>query len=172
MSELQAVLDDNHKALDELIAAAERSGSTWKTPRAPGKWSPSQVVEHVALVLEESGNLMTGTSSTFVSFPAFVRPVIRVLFFNPTVKRGKFPKAKTSKPFEPQSSPASPSEARERLEGALAKFDQACRNRVASDPSFTHPIFGRISVVDYGRFQALHTRHHREQIPGTPETVG
>ena len=48
MADINDVLAANHAAVLDLVAAAERSAATWTTPRAPGKWSPSQVVEHVA----------------------------------------------------------------------------------------------------------------------------
>jgi hypothetical protein len=32
-------------AVDELIAATEKSASRWAQPSPPGKWSPSQVLE-------------------------------------------------------------------------------------------------------------------------------
>ena len=37
-------------------------------PRAPGKWSPSQIIEHVARSLEESANMAAGRPSKFPSF--------------------------------------------------------------------------------------------------------
>jgi hypothetical protein len=48
MAEIDDVLTDNRTAVNDLMAAADRSGPVWTTPRASGKWSPSQVVEHVA----------------------------------------------------------------------------------------------------------------------------
>jgi hypothetical protein len=172
MADLEAVLTDNRKALDDLIAAGERSGSGWNTPRASGKWSPKQVVEHVALVLQESAKIVAGEPSRLGGLPSFMRPVIRALFFNPMVRKGKFPNSKTTKAFEPGSGPASPADARGRLDGAFAEFDKACRARATSDRSMMHPIFGTISVVDYARFQALHTRHHCKQIPGASDPIG
>ena len=53
MPDLNDVLADNGAAVLDLVAAAERSAAIWTTPRAPGKWSPSQVVEHVAGGLDE-----------------------------------------------------------------------------------------------------------------------
>jgi hypothetical protein len=172
MTDLEAVLNDNRQALDDLIVAAERSGSGWNTPRAPGKWSPSQVVEHVALVLEESAKIVAGEPSKLGGLPSFMRPVIRALFFNPMVKKGKFPNSKTTKAFEPGTCPASPADARARLDGPFAEFGRACRARATSDRSIMHPVFGTISVVDYSRFQALHTRHHCKQIPGGSDPAG
>jgi hypothetical protein len=54
MADVNDVLAANRAAVIDVVVAAERSAATWTTPRAPGKWSPSQVVEHVARSLEES----------------------------------------------------------------------------------------------------------------------
>ena len=48
MADIDDVLAANRAAVTDLVAAAEKSAATWTTPPAPGKWSPSQVVEHVA----------------------------------------------------------------------------------------------------------------------------
>ena len=63
MPDISAALADNRTAVDEMIAAGEKSESVWTTPRAPDKWSPQQVVEHVALTLEQSANVVAGTPS-------------------------------------------------------------------------------------------------------------
>lgn len=86
MSDLTAVLPDNRAAADALIAAAERAEEVWTVPRAPGKWSPSQVVEHVARALEESANVIEGKPTRFPALPFFLRPVVRGLFFNRAVR--------------------------------------------------------------------------------------
>jgi DinB superfamily len=113
MADVNDALTANRAAVLDLVAAAERSAPTWTTPPAPGKWSPSQVVEHVA------GRMP----------PAFLRPLLRVLFFNRILKKGVFPNGfKAVKALNPTSGPATPAEARVRLEGALARFDQECRS--------------------------------------------
>ena len=63
MADLNDVLAANHAAVLDLVAAAERSAATWTTPRAPGKWSPSQVVEHIARGLDEAANVVSGAPS-------------------------------------------------------------------------------------------------------------
>ena len=166
MADVGTVLAGNRAAVDDLIAAADRTSAAWTTPRAPGKWSPSQVVEHVARALEESANVVAGTPSKFPTFPTMLRPIVRGLFFNRVLRKGKFPKAKTTKALDPATGPATPAEARRRLEGALAQFDQACRTRAASGQIITSTLFGAVSVEDYAKFQELHTRHHRAQLPG------
>jgi hypothetical protein len=166
MADVSTVLAGNRAAVDDLIAAADRTGAAWATPRAPGKWSPSQVVEHVARALEESANVVAGTPSKFPTFPAMLRPIVRGLFFNRVLQKRAFPKAKTTKALDPATGPATPAEARPRLEAALARFDQACRTRAASGQSITSMLFGTVSVEDYAKFEELHTRHHRAQLPG------
>ena len=166
MADVSTALAGNRVAVDDLLAAADRTGAAWTTPRAPGKWSPSQVVEHVARALEESANVVAGTPSKFPTFPTMLRPIVRGLFFNRVLRKGSFPKAKTTKALNPATGPATPAEARRRLEGALARFDQACRTRAASEQSITSTLFGTVSVENYARFQELHTRHHRAQLPG------
>ena len=165
MTDVNDVLAANRAAVIDLVAAAERSAATWTTPRAPGKWSPSQVVEHVTRGLEEATNVVSGAPSLPMP-PAFLRPLLR-LFFNRILKKGVFPKGfKAHKAMNPASGPATPAEARVRLEGALARFDQECRRRVASGQRVVSTGFGMVSVEDFVRWSALHTRHHCKQMPG------
>src|SRR5262245_26054608 len=112
MAAIEAALAASRRAVDELIAIGEQTGSTWTTPRAPGKWSPSQIVEHVARSLEESVHVAAGRPSKFPTLPAPVRPIIRMLLFKRVLKNERFPKAKTNKAMNPASGPATPSEGR------------------------------------------------------------
>ena len=126
MTDVNDVLAANRATVMDLVAAAERSATTWTTPCAPGKWSPSQIVEHVARGLEEGANVVSGAPSIPMP-PAFLRPLAR-LFFNRILKKDAFPKGfKAHKTMNPPSGPATPAEARVRLEGAFARFDQECR---------------------------------------------
>lgn len=165
MADVNDVLAANRAAVLDLVAAAERSAVTWTTPGAPGKWSPSQVVEHLAGGLEEAANVLSGAPSIPMP-PAFLRPLAR-LYFNWILKKGVFPKGwKAHKALDPATGPATPAQARVRLEGALARFDQECRRRAASGQHLVSTGFGTVSVEDLVRFSALHTRHHCKQMPG------
>ena len=164
MTDVNDVLAADRAAVNELVAAAERSAATWTTPCAPGKWSPSQLVEHVARGLEEGANIVSGAPSIKL-VPAFLRPLAR-LFFNRILKKDAFPKGfKAHKAMDPLAGPATPAEARVRLEGAFARFDQECRRRAASGQHVVS-AFGTVSVEDFVRFNAIHTRHHCKQMPG------
>jgi len=162
MADINAALTESRAALDQLITAAEQSGAGWTTPRAPGKWSPSQVVEHVARALDESAKALDGKPTSFPTLPVFVRPIVRKLFFDRIVRKGAFVNGKTNKAMNPQAGPESPAAGRARLERAHAEFERASR---AASVRFPHSIFGTISTADYAKFQALHTLHHTKQIP-------
>jgi hypothetical protein len=66
--------------------------------------------------------------------------------------------------MNPTSGPATPAEARVRVEAALARFELECRRRLDSGQSVVSTAFGTVPVEDYARFQALHTRHHCKQM--------
>ncbi len=165
MADVNAALAGSRAALEEMVTAAASCAASWTVPRAPGKWSPSQLTEHVARALEESAQVVAGRPSKFPTFPSFVRPLVRGLFFNRVLKKGAFPKARTTRPFDPDTGPASPADAKERLEAAHARFDEACRARDRDGGKVQSTIFGGVSVADYVRFQELHTRNHRRQLP-------
>ena len=166
MADVNDVLAANRAAVIDLAAAAERSAPTWTTPRAPGKWSPSQVVEHVAGGLEEAANVVSGAPAIPMP-PAFLRPLLRLFFFNRILKKNVFPEGfKSHRAMNPTSGPATAAEARVRLEGALARFDEECRRRAASGQHLVSTGFGTVSVEDFVRFNALHTRHHCKQMSG------
>ena len=164
MADVNDALAANRAAVIDLVTAAERSAETWTTAPALQKWSPSQIVEHVARGLDEGANIAAGTPSLPMP-PAILRPLLR-LFFNRIVNKGAFPKGfKAHKTMNPASGPATPAEARVRLESAFARFDFECRRRAASGQQVMSG-FGRVSVEDFVRFSALHTRHHGKQMPG------
>jgi len=164
MGDINAALSACKDATDQLIAAAESSGSAWTAARAPGKWSPSQIVEHVARALKEAANVAAGRTSKFPKLPPLLHPVVRGLFFKRVLKNARFPKAKTNKAMDPASGPATPADGRARLEVAHGQFDDACRRLVSQGEAIRTTVFGAVSVEDYVRFMEIHTRHHRKQM--------
>lgn len=165
MTDLDVRLEMNRGAVEELIRAAERSAPVWMTGRSPGKWTPSQVVEHVALSLEEGANVFAGRSSKLPTVPSFLRPIARTLLFNRVLKRGRFPKAKTNKEMDPGVGPLTPDDARQRLRTACDVFERECRACADRGDDVETPFFGTIPVLDFVRFAELHTRHHTFQMP-------
>jgi len=68
---MDTVVEANRAAVNDLLAAAKAREAVWTEPRAPGKWSPSQLVEHVARSLEESANEVRGVRSKFPNCRSF-----------------------------------------------------------------------------------------------------
>ena len=170
MADIEALIASNRGAVDELYGLAEVAAAEghWETPRAHGKWSPRQVVEHVAISLEEAGNVIAGRPTKLPTFPAFLRP-LGGMMFRRILKKGGFPKVKTPPSMDPaRAAPAGPAtieEARARLDAGFAAFEKACRDRAARGDAVPSQAFGNVSLEDYARFNELHTRHHAKQIP-------
>jgi hypothetical protein len=164
MRDIDGALAASKDAVEQLIAAGERSGIPWTAPCRPGKWSPSQIVEHVARSLEESAKMAAGRASKFPRLPAVVHPLLRGLLFKRVLKKAAFPTAKTNKAMNPASGPDTPAQGRARLESAHQKFDEACRQIAAHGEPVRTTIFGAVAVEDYVRFMELHTRHHGKQM--------
>jgi hypothetical protein len=59
-ADIKTALEASKDAIEQMILAGERTNTAWTSPRAPGKWSPSQIAEHVARSLEESANMAAG----------------------------------------------------------------------------------------------------------------
>jgi hypothetical protein len=164
MPDINTALAASKEAIQQLIVTGERCGSSWAAPRAPGKWSPSQIVEHVARSFEESANMAVGQPSKFPKLPAVVHPIVRGLLFRRVLRKAAFPRARTNRAMDPASGPATPAEGRARLEAAHQQFDAACRQLGSRGQWMRTTIFGAVPVADYVRFMELHTRHHRKQM--------
>src|SRR5947207_7200342 len=146
MANINTALDESKKAIEQLIIAGERTNIAWTSPRAPGKWSPSQIVEHVARSLDESANMAAGRPSKFPKLPAVVHPIVRGLLFKRVLRKAAFPKAKTNKAMDPASGPATPAQGRIRLETAHEKFAEACRQTASRGERIRTTIFGAVAV--------------------------
>ena len=166
MADVHPEILDNRQAVDAFITAARAVPPTsWLQPRAPGKWSPAQVTEHVAIAYEVARSVVDGSYSGRAA-PRIVQVLIRTIGFNPIVRTGRFKKG-TKAPafFQPTATPASVAELTARLEHAANGFIDAVEAAASQGRAIAnHPFFGRVPLPDYTRLQAIHARHHREQL--------
>jgi hypothetical protein len=160
MTRLDLALADLHAVVAQFVATMDHVDGEWTMPRAPGKWSHSQLVEHVARIMEESAHVAAGAPSRFPTVPVFLRPIARALVFRRILRRNAFIRMKAAAAFNPSEGPRTTAEGRVRLAGALARFDQACRACEACSGQVASTIFGAVAVADFARFQVLHVRHH------------
>jgi hypothetical protein len=169
VGDIDQALAASREAVDRLIGLAAVTGATWSTPPAPGKWSPSQIVEHVARSLDASVAMAGGQPSAFPRLPTIVHPVSRIVF-RQILKRGALPKGKTTQAMNPPAGPATPAEGRARLEAAHDRYETVCRGLASRGEPVRTPMFGAVQVEDFVRFMELHTRHHTRQIGVRPES--
>jgi hypothetical protein len=166
MTELETALADNRRAVGEFIDAAHAlDAQAWTTPRAAGKWTPAQVAEHLALLYEYNRKLALGTAGR--GAPFFLRPLIRRIVMDSTLKAGGFTrKGRAPKIFQPSATPGPASEVLARLQTAVSGFESDLRSRhPETRATLFSPFFGTVGSTDYVTLQAIHTRHHRRQLP-------
>jgi hypothetical protein len=168
MTELESAMAHNRGAVEDFIARArEVDVSGWTVPRAEGAWSPAQIVEHLALTYEFNRAMVMGNSNV-TGFPRFLRPLVRRLVVDSTLKAGRFTrKGRSPAIFRPSATPAPQADLIARLRAAMASFEAGIRS---SHPegrrTINHPYFGAVPMINYLELQAIHTRHHRAQLPG------
>jgi hypothetical protein len=163
VGDIESALIASRNAANQLIANAVSSGRAWDAPCAPGKWSPSQIVEHVARSYEASEHVAAEQPSAFPTVPALLHPLLRIVFRR-ILRRGVFPKGRTTKAMNPAAGAATPADGRMRLMTAHECFETACRAAAARGTPMKTPMFGAVAVEDFVRFMELHTRHHNRQI--------
>jgi len=166
MADLQTALATHHQAVEAFLAAARAVPTVqWSQPRLPGKWSPGQVAEHLALAYEVNTGVLHGRIAA-TRAPRLLRPLIRKFGLEPVLRRGRFiPGSKSPKAFRPGASPAAPTVLLGRLQAAMAAFEADAA--AVGTTTIDHPFFGRLALVDFVRLQEIHTQHHRGQLaPG------
>jgi hypothetical protein len=171
MSDLESCLSANRQAMAGFLAAAKSVASPqWTQPIAPGKWSPAQIADHVAVSYEIAARALAGDSK-IGSAPRFLRPIVRAVGFTRILRNGAFPERMKGPPvFAPSTGHPSYDASAARVEKAVAGLESRARDMARTGThSFDHPFFGRVSVADYIRFSELHARHHELQLPRSPE---
>lgn len=168
MPSLAESIAENQRAVQRFAATCRGvPDAAWLTPPAPGKWSPAQVAEHVALAYELSRKALTGTFPG-TSAPSFLRPLIRRFFLAPVLRNGAFGRrAKAPGVFLPGQPSTTPESAAARLALTSSAFESLIEETARSGAeTIDHPFFGRVPLADYLRLQAIHTNHHFRQLPG------
>lgn len=169
MGKIDSALAASREAAEQLLSDAESLGSAWATPRAAGKWSASQIVEHITRSLDATVALARGQPSSFPKLPVIVHPLLRIVFRR-LLNARSWPKGKTTRAMNPDAGAPTPAEGRGRLQAAHARYETACRELAARDAPIRTPMFGAVPVEDFVLFMAQHMRHHRRQL--SPDTVG
>lgn len=141
--------------------------SSWIEPRAPGKWSPAELTQHLILTYEALATELSGGPSIRVRVKGWRQLVLRVFVLPRFLKHGIVPPGvRSPKEIAPAAGDPDRPAALTRLEAASRTFeDLAAGGERSGARGVTHPFFGRLSLAQGVRFAEVHLRHHTSQLP-------
>jgi len=144
---------------------ANRPEAAWQQA-PPGKWTPAQIVEHLALALEMS-------ATTFAARRAKEPMARRGTTFREKVGKvftfglGRFPPGLRA-PERTTPPPRVDGHAAEaHFRAAVAAWEGVERDLLPArrhDLFVKHPRLGDLTLEEWGRFHIVHSRHHTRQI--------
>ncbi|MGZ7078651.1 MAG: DinB family protein [Thermoanaerobaculia bacterium] len=163
----EAVQQLHATAVRDVASAAERvPPDRWLVPRAEGKWSPAEVLEHLNLAYDVLLRELSGGGGMQIRTKLWQRVLLRFTMVPKILRGGGFPKgARAPKETRPTLTTTD-----QRM--AIAAFrDRASRIAAAASDAqsrggvkLTHAYFGRASVCDSMLLCARHLQHHQQQI--------
>ncbi|HZE94288.1 MAG TPA: DUF1569 domain-containing protein [Gemmatimonadales bacterium] len=153
--------------LPELVLGPlrERSDSEWQRGPA-GKWTPAQIVEHLALGLALSAETFTARRN---HAPMVRRPrtpaekIAKLLIFG----FRWFPPGRKSPERTTPPAQIDRASAEAHFLDAIEAWDQVDRALLPerrADLFVKHPRMGDLTVEEWMRFHVIHARHHARQI--------
>ena len=161
---LDEALAENRRRVEAFIAASAPLGETWTTPVRPGKWSPAEVNEHVAMSYVAAADVYATGGDAFPKLPFFLRPLLRRFVFDKVIRNGgDFGRpVKTFKALTPLERRRTPADGAIRVRDALTVFE--AKVRAHGTAQVRHTAFGTLDPAAYVMFQAYHTTHHQKQL--------
>jgi len=150
---------------DLLLAPLEGKGDEAWFHTPEGKWSPAQVVDHVAGALELSAR---GFQARAEKPPMARRPrTVRQRFFLVLVfGTGLFPRGRRAPDGTVPAERPDRAATEQRLRAAVAVFlglEQRLARR-AHDLYLKHPVFGDLNLGEWMTFHVRHAEHHAKQV--------
>jgi hypothetical protein len=163
----QAALDEHRVALAAFADAAEHvPADAWKMPRAPGKWSPAQIAEHLALAYEAMLSELRGGPAMKPRAKPWQQTIFRWVVLPHILFHRSIPRAASPREMRPAAE-AGPDRAPvlHRLAERAGELERELgRARRAGGGYLTHPYFGPVPPLKVLRFAGVHLDHHRKQL--------
>ena len=151
----------------DLASAAEQvPGEKWLAPRAVGKWSPAEVVEHLNLAFDVLLRELAGGAGMKVRTKLWQRVLLRFTTV-PRILRGRgFPKgARAPKEMRPALTSVDQGAAIAGFRDRAARFEaEATAAHQSGRVRLTHAYFGKSSIKNSVLLVARHIQHHRQQL--------
>ena len=164
----EAAADEHRIALATYLEAADRvPPAAWSLPRAPGKWSPAQITEHLSLAYEAGMRELDGGGAMAARLPGWRQTLLRWVVLPHILFHRSFPvRAPSPREIRPGEACAPDRRAAlARLRELAERFEHELdRARRAGSGQLTHPYFGIVPPLKAMRFFAVHLDHHRAQV--------
>jgi uncharacterized damage-inducible protein DinB len=161
--------EDHQATVAEFVAAAGAlTPEQWRHPVALDKWSPSQLAEHVRLTYEVFATELAGGQGLRVRTSWWMRTYLRLRYLRHLLRTGLVPRDRVPAPraVRPGPGPFEQGAVLEGIRNAARRFEAQLHSRWHSGGGvITHHLFGKLSPSQALRFAAVHTRHHRAQLP-------
>ena len=152
----------------DFAAAAEAiPASRWMTPRAEGKWSPAEIVEHITLAYETLLRELDGGPGMQVRTKWWQRVLLRFTLVPKLMRGGAFPKgARAPRETRPVVTDPDQGAAIARFKDRVARFGVSATFAMNTRPGarLTHPYFGQSKIPNAVLLSARHVQHHRAQL--------
>jgi hypothetical protein len=155
-------------AAAELVASAERiPAERWTLPRAEGKWSPAEIVEHLTLAYDIILRELGGGPGMMVRTKLWQRIMLRFTLI-PKLLRGEgFPAgARAPRETRPQSANPDQKSAVAGFRDRAARLDAEVAAAIATGRRIrlTHAYFGTAGLGEAMLLCARHVQHHQKQL--------
>lgn len=173
--EWSRLLREHVESVEAFVAkAASVSSEAWPVAAAPGKWSPAQVAEHIALAYEVVVGDLTGGPSMQLRARWWQRVLLRRFLLPRILSRGRIPiAARAPREIRPGAENLDRAALLARVREGATRLDETMR--VCGDEArVVHPYFGTLRGREILRFCAVHTNHHAPQLgqaSSPPSTV-
>jgi hypothetical protein len=152
---------EHEAAIEACIAAARRlPDDEWNAPRAAGKWSPAQHVEHVGLSYQMVIDGLNGRPPK-ARLSRLRMFVLRMLVLPKILRSDKF---REGVPAPREMRPMPQPQGRAVVEELLRARAAACIETLLAANKrgvrVPHPYFGPLPLLSMLRLGTAHTRHH------------
>ena len=162
------VMQLHNTAAQELLSTAERvPAQKWLVPRAEGKWSPAEVVEHLNLAYDVFMRELGGEPGMQIRTKLWQRVLLKVTMV-PRILAGRgFPVgARAPRETRPALTSTDQGAAIAAFRDRAGRFEVAAAEAQSGRPRtrLTHAYFGRMSLRDSVLICARHIQHHQKQL--------
>lgn len=156
-----------HASTADAVADAASSipPSAWLVPRAEGKWSPAEEVQHLLLTYDTVQRELEGGPGMKVLTKWWQRLLLRLFLVPKLLRGGPFPKnARAPREVRPVPPAGTQDETVALLRARALEFEKtadAARHRGAS---VTHAYFGTADVTTGVLLCTRHMQHHLARL--------